>query len=140
MHLVCESRGVPLSAEISPGQRHESMWFEHTMDAVRIPRRAGPARRRPRRLGGDKGYSYPRIRAWLRQHRIRAIIPKRIDQGRRQEFDREAYRARNVVERCVGWLKEARRVATRFEKLALNFLAMVRLAMIRRLLRVLAAR
>lgn len=110
------------------------------MDAVRIPRRAAPARRRPRRLGGDKGYSYPRIRAWLRRHRIRAVIPTRIDQARRRTFDREAYRARNVVERCVGWLKEARRLATRYEKLALNFVAMVRLAIIRRLLRVLAAR
>jgi transposase len=40
-----------------------------------------------------------------------------------------------VVERCIGWLKEARRLATRYEKLARNFLAMVYLAMIRRVLR-----
>jgi transposase len=108
------------------------------MDAVRVPGRAAP-RRRPRRLGADKGYSYPRIRVWLRRHRIRAVIPTRSDQTRRRGFDREAYRARNVVERCVGWLKEARRLSTRYEKLALNFVAMVRLAIIRRLLRVLAA-
>jgi transposase len=51
------------------------------------------------------------------------------------KFDREAYRRRNVVERCVGWLKENRRLATRFEKLAVNFLALVQLAMIRLCLR-----
>jgi transposase len=41
-----------------------------------------------------------------------------------------------VVERCVAWLKESRRLATRHEKLAVNFLAMVKLAMIRRCFKV----
>ena len=52
-------------------------------------------------------------------------------------FDRPAYRRRNIVERVVGWLKDSRRLATRFEKLAVNFLAMVQLAMLQRCLRVL---
>jgi transposase len=107
------------------------------MDQIRIPRRAAPAKRRPRRLGADKGYSYPRIRRWLRQHKISAVIPTRSNQPRCRNFDHEAYRARNVVERCVGWLKEARRLATRYEKLASHFLAMVFVAMIGRLLRLL---
>lgn len=50
-------------------------------------------------------------------------------------FDKAAYRQRNVIERCVGWLKECRRLATRFEKKAVNFLGMVKLAMISRCLR-----
>ena len=50
-------------------------------------------------------------------------------------FDKTAYRQRNVIERCVGWLKECRRLATRFEKKAVNFLGMVKLAMISRCLR-----
>jgi transposase len=41
-----------------------------------------------------------------------------------------------VIERCIGWLKECRRIGTRFEKLAVNFLAMVKLAMIGRCLRI----
>ena len=52
-------------------------------------------------------------------------------------FDRETYRQRNVVERCIGWLKECRRLLTRFEKLAVNFLGMVTIAMIERYLRIL---
>ena len=93
----------------------------------------------PSRLTGDKGYSYGRIRAWLRRRKIEPVIPQRADQvGRKggcRRFDKQAYRGRNVVERCVGWIKECRRVATRFEKLALNYLAMVKLAMIERCFR-----
>lgn len=107
------------------------------MNAVRIGRRT-----RPRRVAGDKGYSYPRIRQWLRQHGIRAVIPQRSDQvahhrGRPLVLDRQAYRRRNVIECCIGWLKECRRIATRFEKLALHFLAMLKIAMIQRYLRLL---
>jgi transposase len=54
-------------------------------------------------------------------------------------YDRLAYRARNVVERCVGWRKECRSVATRFEKLALNYLGLVHVAIIQRYLRLLTA-
>ncbi|MEM1356203.1 MAG: transposase, partial [Planctomycetota bacterium] len=50
--------------------------------------------------------------------------------GRPPTFDREAYRRRNVIERCIGWLKHARRIATRYEKTAVNFMAMLKLAMI----------
>jgi len=65
------------------------------------------------------------------------LIPTRKDQRRNPRFDREAYRRRNVVERCVNWLKENRRLETRHDKLAVNFLAMAKLAMIRRCLRLL---
>lgn len=50
-------------------------------------------------------------------------------------FDREAYRRRNVVERCVGRLKDSRRLAARYERLAVNFLAVARVAMITAYLR-----
>jgi transposase len=92
------------------------------------------------RLAGDKGYSYRRVRRWLRRHGIRAVIPRRKDQrpdDGRAKFDREAYRRRAVVEQCVGWLKECRAVATRYDKLAVNYRATVQLAMIQRYLRVL---
>jgi transposase len=141
LHLVCDSGGLPLAVEVTAGQAHESKSFADVMNAVRIPQELGRPRQRPQRLAGDKGYSYPWIRRWLRAHKIEAIIPQRSDQieqhkGRPLSFDRETYRRRNVIERCVGWLKEFRRLATRYEKLALNFLAMVKLAMIERYLRI----
>jgi transposase len=106
------------------------------MTAVRIGRRS-----RPRHVAGDKGYSYPRIRRWLRRHGIRAVIPQRDDQraqhqGRPLDFDKTLYRQRHVIECCIGWLKECRRIGTRFEKLAVNFLAMIKLAIIRRYFRI----
>ena len=45
-------------------------------------------------------------------------------------MDKDTYRRRNVIERCIGWLKHARRIATRYEKTAVNFLAMLKVAMI----------
>jgi transposase len=112
------------------------------MNAVRIRQPLGRPRQRPRRVAGDKGYSFPQVRQWLRRHRIEAVIPQRSDQrarhrGRPLKFDAESYRRRNVVERCINWLKEARRLATRYEKLAVNFLAMAKLAIIRRCFRIL---
>jgi transposase len=102
------------------------------MNAVRIGRR-----RRPRKLAGDKGYSYERVRRWLRRHKVVAVIPSKSNQPRQDDFDRQAYRGRNVVERCVNWMKENRRLGTRYEKLAVNFLAMAKLAMMRRYFRIL---
>ena len=112
------------------------------MDAVRIPQPRGRPRSRPDRVAGDKAYSLDRIRAWLRSHAIGAVIPQRSDQaanhrGRPLAFDRAAYRRRNVIERCIGWLKECRRIGTRFEKLAANFLAMIKVSIIQRILRIL---
>jgi len=70
------------------------------------------------------------------------VIPQRSDQkaqhrGRPLKLDKQAYRRRNVIERCIGWLKESRRIGTRFEKPALSFLAMLKLAIIERYLRLL---
>lgn len=112
--------------------------MEAALNAVHIGR-PGP---RPERLAADKGYSYDRVRSWLRRHRINAIIPTRDDprdpfQRRDPNFDKPTYRRRNIIERCIGWLKESRRVVTRFEKLAVNFLAMIKLAMIDRCFRLL---
>lgn len=136
-HLVCDGGGLPLAVQLSPGQRHDSQLFEKTLEAVRIPQRAAPPRRRPRRLAADKAYSSSSIRQWLREHRIRAVIPSKANEKPRRGFDREAYRGRKVVERCISWLKDSRRVATRYEKLARNLLGMLKLAIIDRLLRAL---
>jgi transposase len=112
------------------------------LDRIRVPRRGGGApRSRPDLLLGDKGYSYPRVRRALRRRGVRHIIPQRSDQraqrrakgrggGRPPQFDRELYRRRNVVERCIGRLKQFRRIATRYEKRALNYLGFLHLVAI----------
>lgn len=112
------------------------------MTQIVIPQRRGRPRTRPKQVAGDKGYDARRIRDWLRQRGIRPVIPPRKRLGRRRpgrpvSYDRLAYRARNVVERCIGWLKECRSIATRFEKLAVNYCGLVAVAMIQRYLRIL---
>lgn len=116
--------------EVTAGQCHESTRLESVVSAVRIGRRS-----RPGRLAADKGYQCGRILGWLKRRSIRAVIPTKSNQARVPGFDKKVYKRRNVIERCVGWLKECRRVGTRFEKLAINFLAMLKLAMIQRCLR-----
>jgi transposase len=58
------------------------------------------------------------------------VIPSKSDQRRRPGFDRAAYRRRNRVERLINRLKQFRRIATRYEKRAANYLAMVTVGMI----------
>ncbi len=117
---------MPLGALVTAGQAHESKVFESLMDTVRIRRR-----RRPSAVAGDKAYSVPRIRGWLSKRGIEAVIPTRSDQPP-VRISKRKYRGRNVIERCIGWLKWCRRIATRYEKLAESYLAMVKLAMIQR--------
>ena len=103
--------------------------------------RCGPGRprTRPGRVVADKGYSSMKIRAYLRRRGIKAAIPERIDQinGRlrrgesRCRLDRAAYRRRNVIERCFNRLKHNKALATRYDKLARHYQAMVTLACLR---------
>lgn len=92
----------------------------------------------PVKLAGDKAYRAEWIDEWLMASGIEPVIPSKGNQdrgGRPVEFDRDAYRERNIVERLIGWLKESRRVMTRFEKTVTNFLAMVKWAFVKRYLR-----
>ena len=111
------------------------------MDGIAIPQRLGRPRTRPNKLAADKGYSVRRVRDWLRARGIKPVIPHKSNERAcydgRVNFDRTTYRQRAVVEQCVGWMKESRRIGTRFEKLAVNFHGMLQLAMIRRYLKIL---
>jgi transposase len=111
---------------LTRGNRNECPAFGPLVAAARAAR---PRKGLPARLAADRGYNADRIRAWLARRGVEPVIPPRRHE-RPRACDRRAYRARNVVERCVGRLKECRRVATRYEKLAVNFAAMVTVAMI----------
>jgi transposase len=68
------------------------------------------------------------------------VIPSKENQDRTTrliDFEQERYRQRNIIERVIGWLKEYRRVFSRFEKTAKNFGGMLRIAFIQRYMRVL---
>jgi len=66
----------------------------------------------------------------MRRRHIRPVIPTRKDQPRQLNFDQAAYRLRNKAERLINRLKQARRIATRYEKRGDNYLAMIQIGMI----------
>jgi transposase len=94
----------------------------------------------PVALAGDKGYRADWIDAYLLDMGIQPVIPSKSNEDREArgvEFDGAAYRRRNIIERLIGWLKESRRIFSRFEKTAKNYAGMLKMAFIHRYLRLL---
>ena len=131
VHVRVEGAGKPVAFVLTPGQQHEASVFGElmTLGAVRRPG-VGRPRIRPRRVCGDKGYSSSKIRSYLRRRGIRYTTPRRSNERRNGPFDRALHRMRNQVERSINWLKQFRRIATRYEKKAENYLAMLHIASI----------
>jgi transposase len=129
IHIRAERQGKPVVFVLTGGERHEQPVLPSLLDRGAVTRR-GRFRLRPARLAGDKGYSSRAVRAQLRRRRIRAIIPTKQGQRRQPQFDRTAYRERNRVERLINRLKQYRALATRYEKLAVTFHALLIIAAI----------
>jgi transposase len=131
IHLRCERGGKPMVFVLTGGERHEQPVLPTLMErgAVKRPGRGRP-RIRPDRIAGDKGYSSPTVRRYLKARRIGTVIPTKANEVPDPGFDRDAYRERNVIERLINRLKQFRRVATRYETRAANYLAMLTLAAI----------
>jgi transposase len=126
----CDGKGKPITFLLTPGQQHEITVAEQLMEQGAIRRRSGQLRLRPQRLAGDKGYAFRKYRRYLHQRGIRTTIPRKKNEHATGPFDRELYRQRNRVERLINRLKQFRRVATRYEKRAGSYSAMLTLAMI----------
>ena len=84
----------------------------------------------PRRLIADKAYDADKLRDWLKTKRIKAVIPSSATRRTPYPLDRTAYKRRNVIERMFGRLKNWRRIATRYDRLAKNYLAALALVSI----------
>ena len=122
---------------LTPGQRNESPIFPELMNAAFVTLWDGGVPVVPTHVAGDKGYDATSNREHLR---LAGIIPvlahKSTTRGSDPEpFDTRMYRRRNIVERMIGWFKHYRRVATRYDKLAVSFRATIQVASILRMLR-----
>ena len=92
----------------------------------------------PVALAGDKAYRADWIDDCLMELEITPVIPSKENEdrdARSVKFNKKKYRRRNIIERLIGWLKESRRILTRFEKTAKNFAGMLKMAFIHRYLR-----
>lgn len=132
MHIKAEGLGKPLAFVLTEGERHESPVFEKLMKLGELRRKeVGRPRFRPKFLAADRAYANHRVRAWLRRRKIRPVIPKGGREKRLpRRFEKGLYKERNRIERLVCRLKQHRRLATRYEKTAASYLAMLTLGAI----------
>jgi transposase len=130
--MRAEGSGKPMLFVLTEGQRNEMVGFWSLMEQGEV-KRSGPGRAklRPKRICADKGYAKGVVRRYLRRLGIRITIARRSNEHRGGPFDREIYRTRNRIERLINRLKHFRRVATRYEKLAENYRAMLTIAAIK---------
>jgi len=127
IHTVVDAEGLPLRFALSPGQAHDSTLAGALLDD-RLPPDSF--------VLADKAYDAEWIRAMIEAQDAVPIIPDRSSAKTPHAFSRDLYRLRNRVERFFNKLKQFRRIATRYEKLAANYLAMIQIATIRIWLRV----
>ena len=122
IHTVVDATGLPLRFALSPGQAHDSTLAGALLDDHLPPDSF---------VLGDKAYDAEWIRTMIEEQDAVAIIPDRGNAKAAHAFSHVLYRLRNRVERFFNKLKQFRRIATRYEKLAANYLAMIKLATIR---------
>jgi transposase len=117
---LADDQGRPVAFALTPGNVADI--------SMAIPLLQGIAP--PRRLIADKAYDADKLRSWLRARTIKAVIPSNATRRTPYPLDRVAYRRRNVIERMFGKLKNWRRIATRYDRLARNYLAAIALVAI----------
>lgn len=127
---------------VTGGQRNDGAMLEQVLADIHVPRPArGRPRTRPDAVIADKAYSTGTIRRQLRSRRITAVIPDKSNTiaarerrgsrgGRPPNFNADLYKDRNVVERSFALAKQWRALATRYDKLAINYRAAVTLCSI----------
>jgi transposase len=143
LHLAVDTAGYPLAALVTAGQANDSPQMIPLLEEISVARLGGGgrARQRPARVTADRAYSARANRAWLRERQIKATIPEPADQiagrkrrgargGRPPAFDADRYRDRSSIERTIARLKQHRALATRYDKLAVRYLATAHVAII----------
>ena len=113
IHAVVDGRGRPIAIEITPGQRGDAPV------ATRLLALLPPSQI----CAADTAYDSDALRTFLIDRGTLPVIPNNPTRKRIQPFDPEAYKRRNIIECTFCRLKDWRRIATRYDKLKINFAA-----------------
>ena len=116
-----DAQGLPVRLVLTPGQASDKTTFPQLVEGLRLARD----------VVADRGFFARTIIELIQARGATAHIPSQSNVRVRRVVDPEVYRRRNLVERFFNKLKHFRRIATRFDKLARNFLGAVILASIR---------
>lgn len=120
-----DALGNPVRFILTAGQVHDILQAEDLITGLSF-----------HHLLADKGFDSDRFRARIAEAGAEAVIPSIPARSRTLTYDKHIYKERNLIERFFNKIKQCRRVATRYDKLAANYLAFVKLACIRLWLRV----
>ncbi len=123
--MPSSTQGLPIRLGLTAGQAHDGLIANSLLDNL------GPHTI----VLADKAYDADRMRSLIEEQGATPNIPPKSNRRWKPCFSKRLYRERNLIERFSSKLKHFRRVATRYDKLAANFLAMVQLASIRLWLR-----
>jgi transposase len=117
---LADDRGRPVAFALTPGNVADITMAAPLLRAVA----------RPKRLLADKAYDADSLRKWLKQRKVKAVVPSTASRRTPYPLDRGAYKRRNLIERMFCKLKNWRRIATRYDRYAQNYLSNLALAAI----------
>lgn len=119
IHIAADAHGNPIDFEITGGEVHDAKAAPKLIEKID----------EAESFIADKGYDSEEIREQLRCRGVTPMIPRRSNSKKpNPEFDSHLYKIRHLVENLFARLKHFRSIATRYEKLARNFRAMIFLA------------
>jgi transposase len=115
IHAIADAKGRLVSLKLTDGSVHDCPVARPLISSGKVAKR----------LLGDKAYDSAELRLWLRGRGTKCVIPNRSNRKQPFSFSKKAYRERHRVENAFCRLKDFRRIATRYDRLARNFLASI---------------
>ena len=117
IHVLSDRRGLPLSVAVSAANTNDAYALKPLVMAIpSIKSRRGPRRRKPAKLHADKAYDQVDLRRWVRDQGIAVRIARKG-----VESSEKLGRHRWIVESCLAWLQNDRRLVRRYERKADHF-------------------
>jgi transposase len=115
IHAIADAKGRLLSILLTGGQAHDCPPSQRLIRRTKIAEK----------LLGDKAYDSEELWLWLKARGTKAVVPNRSNRKQPFSFDKKSYKQRHKIENAFCRLKDFRRIATRYDRLARNFLASV---------------